>query len=272
MDILLFIKAVILGIVEGATEFIPVSSTGHLIIVQNWLDFTGKKEFAFSIFIQLGAILAVVWLYRQKLFDVVCNWPTDTKARQLIINLILGTLPAVVIGLPTEDWIETHFFKPIPVALALVFGGIAILIIERLYTQPKINDVDEISWKTALMIGMIQVLSILFPGVSRSGATIMGGLALGLSRTAAAEFSFFLAIPAMCGASILKLKGAAEIITSADIPFFAIGFIVSFVSALLVIKGFLAFISRKSFNAFAWYRIIFGLSLLIMYWGSSIHF
>jgi undecaprenyl-diphosphatase len=262
MDIFLYIKAIILGIVEGATEFIPVSSTGHLIIVQTWLDFTGKKEFAFSIFIQLGAILAVVWLYRKKLFDVALNWPRDAKARQLIINLILGTLPAVVIGLPTEDWIEAHFFKPFPVALALVFGGIAILIIERFYKKPEVNDVDDISWKTALMIGIIQVLSILFPGVSRSGATIMGGLVLGLSRTAATEFSFFLAIPALCGASILKLIGAYDIITVGDIPLFSVGFIVSCVSALLVINGFLAFISRKSFNAFAWYRITFGIFLL----------
>jgi undecaprenyl-diphosphatase len=272
MDIFSIIKAVILGIVEGATEFIPVSSTGHLIIVQNWLDFTGKKEFAFSIFIQLGAILAVVWLYRKKLFSVAIHWPTDSKARQLIINLILGTLPAVIIGLPTEEWIEAHFFKPFPVALALVLGGVAILIIERFYKSPKVADVDDISWQTALMIGIIQVLSILFPGVSRSGATIMGGLILGLSRTAATEFSFFLAIPAICGASILKLIGAYEIITWGDLPLFSVGFIVSCVSALLVIKGFLAFISQKSFNAFAWYRIIFGIFLLILYWKSVVYF
>jgi undecaprenyl-diphosphatase len=272
MDIFLFIKAIILGIVEGATEFIPVSSTGHLIIVQTWLDFTGKKEFAFSIFIQLGAILAVVWLYRKKLFDVALNWPTDTKARQLIINLILGTLPAVVIGLPTEDWIEAHFFKPFPVALALVFGGIAILIIERFYKKPKIHDVDDISWKTALMIGIIQVLSILFPGVSRSGATIMGGLVLGLSRTAATEFSFFLAIPALCGASILKLIGAYDIITWGDLPFFTVGFLVACVSAFFVIKGLLAFVSHNTFAMFAWYRIVFGIGLLFMYWSSFVSF
>jgi len=272
MDIFPILKAIILGLVEGVTEFIPVSSTGHLIILQNWLDFTGKKEYAFSIFIQLGAILAVVWLYRKKLFSVIIHWPRDAKARQLIINLILGTIPAVVIGLPTEDWIEAHFFKPFPVALALVLGGIAILLIEQWYKKPVVDSVDDISWKTALMIGIIQVLSILFPGVSRSGATIMGGLALGLSRTAATEFSFFLAIPAICGASILKLIGAYDIITVGDIPLFSVGFIVSCVSALLVIKGFLAFISRKSFNAFAWYRIIFGVLLLVMYWSSFVSF
>ncbi len=265
MDTPSLIKAGILGIVEGVTEFIPVSSTGHLIIVQSWLEFTGKKEFAFSIFIQLGAILAVVWLYRKKLMDVALNWPTSEKARRLIINLVLGTLPAVVVGLPTEDWIEAHFFKPMPVALALISGGVAILMVERFYREPAVHEMDDISFKTALMIGIIQVLAILFPGVSRSGATIMGGLALGLSRRAAAEFSFFLAIPALCGASILKLMGALELITWQDIPFFATGFIVSFASALAVIQGFLAFISRSSFNAFAWYRIIFG-ALFIYLW------
>jgi len=265
MDIGLFIKAAILGIVEGATEFIPVSSTGHLIIVQSWLDFTGKKEFSFSIFIQLGAILAVMWLYRKKLFDIAFHFRTDAKARQLIINLTLGTIPAVIIGTPTAGWIEAHFFKPFPISLALVLGGIAILIIERYNKTPKVNSMDDLPGKTAFLIGIIQVLAILFPGVSRSGATIMGGLILGLSRTAAIEFSFFLAIPAIFGASILKLSSSIDLIEWGDIPIFSTGFIVSCISALLVIKGFLSFISRKSFIVFAWYRIIFGvLFILIM--------
>lgn len=266
MDIILLLKAALLGIVEGVTEFIPVSSTGHLIIVQNWLEFTGKKENAFSIFIQLGAILAVVWLYREKLFSVALNWHRDKIARRLVFNLVLGTLPAVVIGLPTEDWIEAHFFRPVPVALALVGGGIAILLIERWCRKPRVGSVDDISLWTALFIGVFQVLAILFPGVSRSGATIMGGLVLGLSRVAATEFSFFLAIPAMFGASILKMGGIADIITLGDIPLFAVGFLVSFVSALLVIKGLLAFVSRNSFAVFAWYRIVFGAFVLVLYW------
>lgn len=269
METLLLLKAALLGIVEGVTEFIPVSSTGHLIIVQDWLGFTGKKENAFTVFIQLGAILAVVWLYRQKLFSALWNWRKDKAAWRLIVNLILGTLPAVVVGLPTEDWIEAHFFKPFPVALALVGGGAAILAIERWYQRPLVRSVDGISHRTALLIGVFQVLAIVFPGVSRSGATILGGMAVGLSRVAAAEFSFFLAIPAMFGASLLKMGGIVDVMTPADIPMFGVGFMVSGVSALLVIKGLLAFVSKNSFTVFAWYRIVFGVGLLWMYWGAS---
>jgi undecaprenyl-diphosphatase len=272
MDLLLLFKAIILGLVEGITEFIPVSSTGHLIIMQNWLDFMGKKEYAFSIFIQLGAILAVVWLYREKLINAAFRWRRDQTARQLIINLIVGTLPAVVIGIPTEEWIEAHLFKPFPVALALVLGGIAILLIEKRYHHPTVSSVDDISLKKAFMIGMIQVLAILFPGVSRSGATIMGGMVLGLSRRAAAEFSFFLAIPAMLGASMLKLIGAHDIITVADLPLFATGFLVACFSALFIIKGFLAFVSQRSFAVFAWYRILFGAGLILVYWKGFVSF
>ena len=266
MNYFSWLQAAILGIVEGVTEFIPVSSTGHLIIAQNLLGFIGKKENAFSIFIQLGAILAVVWLYRQKIFSLIWNWRRAPEARRLLVNLVIGTLPAVVIGLPTESWIEAHFFKPFPVSLALVLGGIAILLVERWYRKPSIASMDDIPIRKALGIGMIQVLAILFPGVSRSGATIMGGLALGLSRTAATEFSFFLAIPAMLGASIIKMIGAREVITLGDLPMFSIGFIVSFLVALVVIKGLLAFISRNSFVSFAWYRIIFGLVFLVIGW------
>ena len=180
MDLFLFLKAVILGIVEGLTEFIPVSSTGHLILTQDWLGFAGRKENAFVIFIQLGAILAVVWLYRMKFIGVLRNLNRDPEARGLVINLIIGTLPAVVIGLPTEKWIEAHLFRPVPVALAFAIGGLAILLIERRYQSPDVKSVDRIPVKKALGVGLIQVLAIIFPGVSRSGATIMGGLALGL--------------------------------------------------------------------------------------------
>lgn len=267
MDFLSVFKATVLGIVEGATEFIPVSSTGHLIIAQQWLDFTGKKENAFAIFIQLGAILAVVWLYREKLLSVARNFHKCPQERQLLVNLFAATLPAVVIGLPTEGWIEAHLFKPLPVALALVSGGIAIMLIERWCTRPEIHDMDHIPVSKALGIGTAQVLSILFPGVSRSGATIMGGLAFGLSRKAATEFSFFLAIPAMFGASAIKLIGARDLITRADLPLFAVGFITSFIAALLVIRGLLNFVSHNSFIPFAWYRIIFGAALLGLYRG-----
>lgn len=263
MDGLILLKAVVMGIVEGLTEFIPVSSTGHLIITQNLLNFTGHIENAFSIFIQLGAILAVVWLYRKKFLNVTLSLKTKPESRRLVVNLIIGTLPAVVIGLPTESWIEAHFFKPFPVALALVIGGLIILVIESRYKDKGIANVDHIPYSKALGVGTLQVLAILFPGISRSGATIMGGMSLGLSRMAATEFSFFLAIPAMLGASIIKLAKAWDLLCLSDLPVFLTGFFVSFFVALLVIKGLLRFVSHRSFAPFAWYRIAFGIVILI---------
>lgn len=266
MDLLAVLKAAVLGVVEGATEFIPVSSTGHLILVENWLGFTGAKESAFAIFIQLGAILAVVWLYRRKLFEAVWGVLRLPRARRLWVNLVVGTLPAVAIGLPTEKWIEAHFFHPVPVAIALALGGVGILLVERRYRAPQVSEVDAIPARMALGIGLVQVLSVLFPGVSRSGATIMGGLVFGLSRTAATEFSFFLAIPAMLGASLIKMLEARELLSAADLPVFAVGFGVSFVVALVAVRQLVAFVSRHSFVGFAWYRIILGGALLLSYW------
>jgi len=252
-----------MGVVEGLTEFIPVSSTGHLILTQNAINFTGHIENVFSIFIQLGAILAVIWLYRKKFIDVTFTLKSKAESRRLVANLVIGTLPAVVIGLPTGNWIEAHFFKPFPVALALVAGGIVILVIERRYKGKGIDNVDHISYLRALGIGTVQVLAILFPGISRSGATIMGGMSFGLTRMAATEFSFFLAIPAMMGATIVKLGGAWDILKLSDFPVFFVGFTVSFVVALLVIKALLRFVSHRSFAPFAWYRIVFGAGLLV---------
>lgn len=266
MHWMVLLPALILGIVEGVTEFIPVSSTGHLILVQNLIGFVGKKENAFVIFIQLGAICAVLWLYRRKIITLIAGWRTLPEARRLLVNLIVATIPAVVIGLPTEEWIESYLFTPLSVALALVFGGIAILVIERLYRRPDVESMDHIPVGKAAGVGMIQVLSILWPGLSRSGATIMGGMVLGLSRKAATEFSFFLAIPAMLGASLVKLVGVHDVLSPGDVPVFAAGFAVSFVSALLVIRGLLAFVSHRSFLPFAWYRILFGIALLTLYW------
>jgi undecaprenyl-diphosphatase len=265
MDLLLWLKAAILGLVEGATEFIPVSSTGHLIITQNLLGFTGHTANAFVIFIQLGAILAVVWLYWRKFLDLLLNFWKPGKARQLVVNLVIATIPAVVIGLPTDDWIEAHLFRPLPVAAALVAGGIAIILLEKRRHTVKVASLDDIPWKLALGVGVIQVLSILWPGVSRSGATIMGGLALGLSRVAATEFSFFLAVPAMVGATALKLWGVRDQVGSGDVPVFAIGFVVAFVSALVVIKGLLAFVAKRSFVPFAWYRIGVGVAVAVAF-------
>ena len=267
MDLVLLLKAAILGLVEGITEFIPVSSTGHLILAQDWLDFQGEKENAFIIFIQLGAILAVVWMYRAKFWNVLRTW-RQPESKGFIINLVVATIPAVLVGLPTEDWIEARLFKPFPVALALVVGGIAILLIERYFKRPTVDSVDRIPLSKAVGVGLFQVLAILWPGMSRSGATIMGGLTLGLSRTAATEFSFFLAIPAMLGASIIKMGDIAEVATPADIPVFAIGFVVAFISALIVIRTLIAYVSRNTFRPFAWYRIVFGIVLVAVYWNS----
>jgi undecaprenyl-diphosphatase len=277
MDLATFFKAVILGLVEGVTEFIPVSSTGHLIIVADWLGFdetpglSDSTANAFLIVIQLGAILAVLWLYRRKFWEITRQLPSDSQSQRLVVNLIVGTIPAVVVGLPTEDWIETHLFKPLPVAAALVGGGLAILLVERFYARPTIAEVDYIPIRHALGVGCFQVLAILFPGTSRSGATILGGLTLGLSRRAATEFSFFLAIPAMFGASMVKLIKIRNDLAWADLPLFAIGFLVAFGAALVVIRWLLVYISRNSFAPFAWYRIAFG-GLLLAWYGMAAGF
>lgn len=269
------LKAALLGLVEGVTEFIPVSSTGHLIIAADWLNFAdspGLNEATsntFLVFIQLGAILAVVWLYRLKFWDVARTLRSSETSQRLVLNVVVSTLPAVVIGLPTEDWIEERLMKPLPVSLALAVGGIAILIVERFFRRPTIQDVDHIPVRHAFGVGCFQVLAILFPGMSRSASTILGGLSLGLSRKAATEFSFFMAIPAMCGATFIKLLKVRDELTTADIPIFAIGFLVAFVSALFVIRWLLIYVSRHSFAPFAWYRIVFGGILLIVYWNSS---
>lgn len=254
------LKAIILGLVEGATEFIPVSSTGHLIIASDWLDFTGERAKTFEIFIQLGAILSIVWLYRETFLGLLSAWSRQGP-RRLLINLAIAFLPAAVVGFLFHGWIKQHLFNTLTVAIAMVAGGILILIIEAIKPPTRVEDAEAIPPTTALGIGLAQVLS-LFPGVSRSGATIMGGYCLGLSRRAATEFSFFLAVPVMVAATLFDLYGSRDVLTSADAPLFAVGFVVSFVSALVVVRAFLGYVSRKSFAVFAWYRIAFGCLLL----------
>jgi undecaprenyl-diphosphatase len=261
-----FIKAIILGLVEGATEFIPVSSTGHLILAADWLNFEGDRAKTFEVFIQLGAILAVVWLYRAKVLRVFQNLGRDPLARQLVINLMIAFLPAAIIGFLVHDWIKEYLFNPLTVAWAMLVGGIVILVIEWWNPPEHVEDVDHVPMSKALGIGVAQVLS-LFPGVSRSGATILGARSLGLSRRAAAEFSFFLAIPVMFAATGYDLFKSRDTLSAADAPVFAVGFIVSFLSAIVVVKAFLGFVSRHSFRPFAWYRIAFGALLLFMYWN-----
>jgi undecaprenyl-diphosphatase len=270
MDWTLLLKAAVMGLVEGATEFIPVSSTGHLIVAGDWLGFnTYTNHETFEVFIQLGAILAVLWLYRQKVFGVLAAAPSDPKARRLVWNLLIAFLPAAVVGFLARDFIKEVLFTPFVVAVALVVGGVAILLIERWHATRTVTteSVDDIRPPTALGVGLAQLASLV-PGVSRSGATIMGGLSLGLSRVAATEFSFFLAIPVMVAASGYDLWKSRELLGAADVPVFAVGFVVSFVSAMFVIRALIRFVSRNTFVPFAWYRIAFGLLLIVMYWGS----
>jgi undecaprenyl-diphosphatase len=253
----LLLKAAILGLVEGATEFIPVSSTGHLIVVSNWLGLVDERAKTFNIFIQLGAILAIVWLYRTRLARSVAEARRDSTGRRLIINLLVAFLPAAIVGFLAHDWIKSRLFNPSVVALALIVGGILILLIERWGPRSVVDDVNQVPTRSALGVGLAQVLSLI-PGTSRSGATIMGGYALGLSRTAATEFSFFLAIPVMFAATGYDLLKSWALLAAPDLPMFAIGFMVSFVSALIVVRMFLSYVSKHSFRAFAWYRIVLG--------------
>jgi undecaprenyl-diphosphatase len=259
----LWLKAAILGLVEGATEFIPVSSTGHLIVVSNWLGLIDERAKTFDIFIQLGAILAIVWLYRTRLARAVVDARRDPASRRFLLNLFISFLPAAVVGFLSHEWIKARLFNPEVVAIALIAGGALILLIERWAPTPRIDDVNRVPARTAFGIGLAQVLSLI-PGTSRSGATIMGGYALGLSRTAATEFSFFLAIPVMLAATTYDLAKSWSVLSVTDIPMFAVGFIVSFVSAVIVVKAFLAYVSRHSFGVFAWYRIVLGLVLLFV--------
>jgi len=264
MHILILIQAVILGIVEGLTEFLPVSSTGHLIIVGDLLGFTGERAKTFEIFIQLGSILGVVWFYRAKVTDLVVNMAKPPE-RRFILNLFIAFLPAAIIGLLTHKYIKAHLFNPVTVAAALVVGGFIILLIERYPRQVKIESIDRLKPLDALKVGIAQSFS-LFPGVSRAGATIMGGLLSGLSRRAATEFSFFLAMPTMFAATLYDLYKNFQLLNAEDAAYFGVGFVVAFITALFVVRLFLAYVSRHTFAPFAWYRIGFGLLVLLYFW------
>lgn len=259
------LKAVIMGLVEGATEFIPVSSTGHLIITGEWLDFLSKdKRDVFEIIIQLGAILAVCVEYRQRLWHTVQRIQTDINAQHFVRNLIIAFLPAALIGLAFHHQIKEYLFSSFTVGIALVVGGILILLIEKFAPAGNTNDVDQITAKQALQIGFAQSLA-LFPGMSRSGATIMGGMCFGLSRQTATEFSFFLALPIMFAATGLDLYQARDFLSVDDALIFLIGFVVSFLSALVVIRALIRFVAQHSFAVFAWYRIVFGILVLLFF-------
>jgi undecaprenyl-diphosphatase len=262
MDWLLVLKALLLGIVEGLTEFLPISSTGHLILVSDLLDFNDEKGKVFAIVIQLGAILAVCWEYRVKIAGVVTNIGSHEDANRFVLNLFIAFLPAAILGLLFIKTIKQYLFHPVPVATAFIIGGILILWAERRKHVVDVERVEDMDWKHALKIGLMQCLALI-PGTSRSGATIIGGLFFGLSRTAATEFSFFLAIPIMFAATFYDVYKHYEILHFDDIGVFVVGFVASFISALLAVRGLLRFISHHDFTVFAWYRIGFGIIVLV---------
>ena len=262
MDIILLLKALILGIVEGLTEFLPISSTGHLILVGDLLDFNDDKGKLFEIVIQSGAILAVCWEFRARLWGVAQGLVNkEPAARRFVINLMVAFMPAAVLGLLFAKTIKAHLFHPVPVALAFIVGGVLILWAERREHTIRVQEVDEMDWRDALKIGFAQALALI-PGTSRSGATIIGGLFFGLSRRAATEFSFFLAIPTLIAATLYDLYKHRDLLQADDLGMFAVGFVASFISAFLAVKGLLRFISRHDFSVFAWYRIVFGVVVL----------
>lgn len=260
-DPILLLKALILGIVEGLTEFLPISSTGHLIIVGDLLNYTNEQSKVFEIVIQLAAILAVVWLYRERILQVVMGMWQPGPQQRFALNILVAFMPAAVLGFLLHSIIKQYLFNPVSVAGALIVGGLVILWVERRPLRWRFRTVDDITWREALKVGFAQAIAM-FPGVSRAGATIIGGMLFGLSRKAATELSFFLAIPTMLAATVLDVYKARDILSFDDAPVFAVGFVSSFIFAMLAIKGLLRFISHHNFNAFAWYRIIFGLIVL----------
>ncbi|MEG1039367.1 MAG: undecaprenyl-diphosphate phosphatase [Pseudomonas sp.] len=261
MDLWTGFQAVILGIVEGLTEFLPISSTGHQIVVADVINFGGERAMAFNIIIQLGAILAVVWEFRRKIFDVVLGLPKERQAQRFTVNLLIAFMPAVVLGVLFADLIHEYLFNPVTVAVALVVGGVIMLWAERREHVISVEQVDDMRWSDALKIGLAQCLAMI-PGTSRSGSTIIGGLLFGLSRKAATEFSFFLAMPTMVGAAVYSGYKYRELFQPGDFPVFAIGFVVSFIFAMIAVRGLLRFIANHSYAMFAWYRIVFGLIIL----------
>lgn len=263
MDILLFTKALIMGIVEGLTEFLPISSTGHLIITGDLLNFLEREQRdLFEIFIQLGAILAVCWEYRRKLIHAVAAVASEEKSRQFWLNLIIAFIPAALLGLLFSKAIKAYLFSPVPVAAAFIVGGLAILWAERRKHTVTVAEVDAMGWRSALKIGLAQCFALI-PGTSRSGATIIGGLFFGLSRQAATEFSFFLAIPTLTAAALYDLYKHRELLSADLSSVLAVGIVASFVFALLAVRGLVRYISKHDFVVFAWYRIAFGVVVLL---------
>jgi undecaprenyl-diphosphatase len=261
MDFTVAIKALILGVVEGLTEFLPVSSTGHLIVVGSLLNFNDEKGEVFEIVIQFAAILAVCWQYRRRLWTVIETLPRDKKSQRFTLNLVIAFLPAAILGVIFIKTIKKYLFAPVPVATAFIVGGILILWIESRKRTPRIDNVDAVKPPDALWIGIAQVFSMI-PGTSRSGATIMGGLLRGLSRPAATEFSFFLAIPTIFGATVLELYKSRDLLKADDLLVIGVGSVAAFISAAFAVRALIRYVSGHNFKIFAWYRIAFGFVIL----------
>ncbi|MDR0259060.1 MAG: undecaprenyl-diphosphate phosphatase [Comamonas sp.] len=263
MDTLLLIKAAIMGVVEGLTEFLPISSTGHLILAGSLLGFDDAKAKVFDIAIQTGAIFAVILVYWQKIRSTVVALPSSRQAQRFALNVFIGFLPAVVLGLLFGKYIKAHLFTPIVVATTFILGGFVILWAEkRQSAHVRVQTVDEMTPLDALKVGLVQCLAMI-PGTSRSGSTIIGGMLMGLSRQAATDFSFFLAIPTLIGAGVYSLYKERALLSMADILMFATGLVFSFISAWLCVRWLLRYIASNSFVPFAWYRIVFGIIVLV---------
>ena len=273
MDITLLVKAAVMGIVEGLTEFLPISSTGHLILAGALLGFDDEKAKVFDIAIQTGAIFAVILVYWQKIRDTVVLLPTDRQARQFVLNVLIAFVPAVVLGLLFGKAIKAHLFTPVVVASTFIIGGFIILWAERRQQRnpavARIHEVEDMTAFDALKVGLAQCLAMI-PGTSRSGATIIGGMLLGLSRKAATDFSFYLAIPTLIGAGAYSLYKERALLSLADLPMFGVGLLFSFLSAWLCVRWLLRFISTHSFAGFAYYRIVFGVVVLATAWSGLV--
>lgn len=265
MDNLALLKALFLGLIEGLTEFLPISSTGHLILFGHLIDFKSDSGRVFEVVIQFGAILAVCWLYRQKIIALIRGFFSgEVHARRFAINVFVAFLPAVVIGVLAVDFIKQVLFSPLVVAFALIIGGLIIFAVEAREYKPKTIEATDISLKQAILVGFAQCVAMI-PGTSRSGATIIGGMLSGLSRKAATEFSFFLAMPTMLGAATYDLFRNANVLTSDNLVNISVGFMAAFVAALLVIKALVKFVEKHSLRVFAWYRIVLGILILIIF-------
>ncbi|MFN7724008.1 MAG: undecaprenyl-diphosphate phosphatase [Rubrivivax sp.] len=283
MDTLLLLKAALMGVVEGLTEFLPISSTGHLILAGSLLNFTGETAKVFEIAIQTGAMFAVIWEYRQRLGRTVSGLGRgDPVARRFALNVLIAFVPAVVLGLAFGKLVKAHLFHPVPVATAFIVGGLIILWVERRHRRQfgdmdlqgsrraRVETVDDMGPLDALKVGLIQCLALV-PGTSRSGATIIGGMVLGLSRKAATEFSFYLGIPTLMGAGAYSVLKQRDALHWGDLPMFLVGSVMAFFSALLCIRWLIRYVSTHDFTLFAWYRIVFGLIVLLTAWTGVVN-